>query len=270
MLAREVVDSAAEESSTDLLEYARTEARIGVRALYRAPPDDVPQNVEEAASEAVETRIRNAFARGLGEPLSTLATAVAAVRHNDGDARSDRLVEAIGRTDSALHDLIDFVLLNTQGTFRIARRRMDLKLLCERVIDTLQRAHPQHAFVLACGSKVEGDWDPDHVASLLSRLVLNAIERGSPQRVIRVAVQDFGDSAVLDVHNQGPTVDEVDLESLFEPFARSAERPGGCGSLGLGLHLSREIARAHGGRLEAYCDGVAGTTLRVTLPRALE
>jgi signal transduction histidine kinase len=56
------------------------------------------------------------------------------------------------------------------------------------------------------------------------------------------------------------------IARVFEPFARSAGDPP-APTLGLSLYLAQQIARAHGGSIEALQDAALGTTLRVTLPR---
>ena len=64
-----------------------------------------------------------------------------------------------------------------------------------------------------------------------------------------------------------PVLDDVLMRRLFEPFVCGpSARSQGLKGLGLGLYLSRAIARAHGGRIEVGSDKHSGTTFRTTLP----
>ncbi len=186
-----------------------------------------------------------------GEPIETMATAAA-------------------RTEASLRDLLDYLECNLAGGVPIARRQVDLKLLCERVLDSIQGANPETPIAFVCEAPVAGRWDPDRIASLLSKLVQNAIEHGPPRRLVRVALSGLPDSVVLDVWNGPPRIPDEVLPLLFEPFGQpfvpsGRPRPA---KLGLGLCLSREIARAHGGSIDATSSAGTGTTMRVTLPRA--
>jgi len=72
------------------------------------------------------------------------------------------------------------------------------------------------------------------------------------------------------VRNAGVVPERV-LPLIFEPLA-TGTRPGQkSGGLGLGLYITREIVRAHGGRIDVASSAADGaTTFMVTLPRGAE
>jgi signal transduction histidine kinase len=67
------------------------------------------------------------------------------------------------------------------------------------------------------------------------------------------------------VHNKGGIAADV-LPSLFDPFARAANRTTGKG-LGLGLYIAKSIIEAHGGTIHVESAENTETTVRVRLPR---
>jgi signal transduction histidine kinase len=74
----------------------------------------------------------------------------------------------------------------------------------------------------------------------------------------------------LEVHNAGEPIPAELLPTLFEPFASArAGRRGSREGLGLGLSIAREIAQAHGGRIEVESRKGEGTTSDVLLSRLL-
>lgn len=86
---------------------------------------------------------------------------------------------------------------------------------------------------------VEGD--PHALSRALANLVGNAVAHGRGRGEIKVRV---GAWRTIDVIDEGPGVPNSMRDTVFEPFSRERWDRDGCG---LGLHLTREIMRAHGG-----------------------
>jgi signal transduction histidine kinase len=83
--------------------------------------------------------------------------------------------------------------------------------------------------------------DPQAVARAIYNLIGNAVAHGGGKGEIQVIIDERG---TLDVIDEGPGVAPSVRPNLFEPFSRARWDRDGCG---LGLHLTREILRAHGG-----------------------
>ena len=100
----------------------------------------------------------------------------------------------------------------------------------------------------------------------MSNLVGNAVTHGTVGTPVRAELVG-GDDVVLTVHNASAPIPPETLATLFDPFRRGATSshtaPRG---LGLGLYITDQIVRAHGGSILAESD-TAGTRFRVTLPR---
>jgi signal transduction histidine kinase len=251
---------------------------VAERSAERVSHDAAPSNDVDGASfpplaiAQLQERLCEVLEGALREPLSSIVAVSSGLQQQLGDAHTAQLqsiVAAAERTDGMLRDLHEFLQGGLDARVTIRRRRVNLKLLCERVVDALQRSHPEHPIALTCDSRVEGDWDPDRVASLLSRLVHNAIEHGPSQRVIRITVRSVSDKAIIDVWNAGASLPTDRVPRLFQPFGcGDSPSTGRSRGLGLGLYLAREIAVAHGGQIEVESSAACGTTFRVTLPRS--
>jgi signal transduction histidine kinase len=99
---------------------------------------------------------------------------------------------------------------------------------------------------------------------LLTNLLSNADRYGDSR--VRVSVRGCADQAVVEVVDDGPGIPEEMRERVFERFTRlEHSRSRDTGGSGLGLPIARDIARAHGGTLEA-ADG-PGARLILRLPR---
>jgi signal transduction histidine kinase len=118
--------------------------------------------------------------------------------------------------------------------------------------------------------------DRDHVArmnaavthQLLFNLLDNAVKFAAVGSDVRVSTRRESDMIVLEVANVGPPIKESDRDRIFDAFVQAdssdTRRYGG---MGLGLHISRKIVEAYGGRIAAYCEGPV-VIFRVWLPAA--
>jgi signal transduction histidine kinase len=110
--------------------------------------------------------------------------------------------------------------------------------------------------------------DPDHLHRILVNLMRNArqaieaVETRGGQGTVRVSAGRVGDETVVRISDDGPGLTERARQRLFQPFAGSAS-PGGAG---LGLAISRELARANGGVLELGASGPEGAAFELRLP----
>ncbi|MFE3461663.1 sensor histidine kinase [Nocardiopsis aegyptia] len=174
------------------------------------------------------------------------------------------------RLEHIVADLLDLARLDT-ATGR-ERERVDLSALVSTEFGSGSR-RARHTLRVHTSGPVPVRGNRLQLVRVLTNLIANA-ERHARSRV-DVVVEREDDAAVVEVHDDGSGVPEKERERVFERFARldeSRERdPGGSG---LGLPISREIARAHGGTLVAgHSDLLGGAmfTLRIPVaPRAAE
>jgi two-component system, OmpR family, sensor kinase len=108
------------------------------------------------------------------------------------------------------------------------------------------------------------------IAGDLRRVVRNLLDNAvkfTPERGrIEIGVTTNGATALISVRDSGPGIDPRDIEHIFDPFYRSRSA-NGAGS-GLGLALSREIVRRHGGVIQAANRAAGGCEILVRLPLA--
>jgi signal transduction histidine kinase len=117
------------------------------------------------------------------------------------------------------------------------------------------------------------DADPDQLYRILLNLARNAVQaldsraaKDPGRDQIRITGRREGAVVLIEVSDTGPGFSEKARAHLFEAFQGST-RTGGAG---LGLAISAELVRAHGGDIRLV-EGTIGATLRVTIPdRAVE
>jgi signal transduction histidine kinase len=83
------------------------------------------------------------------------------------------------------------------------------------------------------------------------------------QRKIVVRTAQNGDTAEIEIADNGPGIPAEKLGEVFEPFYTT--KPNG---MGMGLSIARTIIEAHGGEISVRNESVHGACFRITLPLA--
>jgi two-component system, OmpR family, sensor histidine kinase SenX3 len=109
--------------------------------------------------------------------------------------------------------------------------------------------------------------DPESVETMLGNLVSNALKYSEPASDVTVAVRAEPGWVVVDVIDHGMGISRQELARLFQPFGRlDSALAAGIDGTGLGLHLSRNLARSLGGDIEVRSRPGKGSTFTLRLP----
>lgn len=270
-------------------EYRALRASV-LRLFERAGGTDMRQvtrfneSIDEALIEATNRYTlmmdwtRDQFLAILGHdlrnPLGAILMATGLlVNSRGGDGRTvqiaARILSSAGRMQRMVNDLLDLTRTRLGSGIPITPRPMDLDALSREVLAELEALHPTRRFDFHSEGDLRGIWDSDRLAQVLSNLVGNALQHGEPDRPIEVVAREDAGEVVIEVHNEGPAIPRALQANIFEPMVRDAGRPEEQAprSLGLGLHITREIVIAHGGTVMVTSTGSSGTTFFVRLPR---
>ena len=185
-----------------------------------------------------------------------------ALKSLDRNARAQaRLVE----------DLLDVSRI-VAGKLRLKLALVDLTQVVDEAIDVTRSAAE------AKGLRVDTHYDepphlvrgdPDRLQQAIWNLLANAV-KFSDSGGITVSLSHTPAETIVAVEDGGIGLDPVFLPHIFEPFRQAdasstRKHPG----LGLGLAIVREIAQAHGGRVDAFSDGIGrGARFVLRLPTA--
>lgn len=149
---------------------------------------------------------------------------------------------------------------------RLPRRRVDMSALLDQMAESYRpdiedSGRTLHADFPA-GLEIEGD--RRLVSQAIANLLDNAL-RHTPGGTAICMTASSGDEGIsVEVADNGPGVDEVEGQRLFERFARSEQARSSPGH-GLGLSMVRAIAQAHGGRAELR-NGAPGLAVILHFP----
>ncbi|OGQ18464.1 MAG: hypothetical protein A2138_04555 [Deltaproteobacteria bacterium RBG_16_71_12] len=220
-----------------------------------------------------QDRMREMFVGILGHdlrnPLSGVMMCAQLVLARTQDAS---LVEPLTRVLANSHrmarmveQMLDLTRLRLGDGIALTPRPSDLRRLIDDVVAENDE-HKSRCRLEAAGDAA-GTWDPDRIQQVLSNLVGNAVRHGSDGSPVTVKLDGtVSDRVLLTVHNLGPPIPEELRPVLFDAF-RGADHSRRGGGLGLGLYITEQLVRAHGGTISFESSEPAGTRFEVTLPR---
>jgi two-component system, OmpR family, sensor kinase len=155
------------------------------------------------------------------------------------DVREDMLTD-IRQMEEMITSVLAFIRDAAEPS---VRERVDLRSLVECVVDDAAMLGGEA--VLDPGEPISVEVDTLGVQRVLTNLIDNALKYGDRADV---RLYRDGAEAVAEVVDDGPGLPPEEIERVFLPFYRADQARGmNKGGIGLGLAVSRSIARAHGG-----------------------
>ncbi|MFY0564577.1 ATP-binding protein [Archangium lansingense] len=201
--------------------------------------------------------------------LQTLQRALASAGDGVGDgrlnAKVDKALGQVRRLSQLVDDLLDVSRL-TSGRLRLRLEPVDLVELTRDLAERFSeqaRAAGCTLHVTTAGPTT-GQWDRMRLEQVLTNLITNALKYGVDHPVeLHVAVS--GEQAHWSIRDHGIGIAPEDLERIFGRFERAVSTRQ-YGGLGLGLYISRAIARALGGDIHVESRPGAGALFTLELP----
>jgi signal transduction histidine kinase len=224
-----------------------------------------------AAAYATQRRFLADASHELRTPLTVIGTNTAALlRGGDHDPveREETLRATARETDRMTRLVSDLLTLaRVDAGLRPAFRRLAFDAVVLEVYQQQQSLTGDVRLLLGEWEQAEVEADPDRLKQVVLNLVDNAIRYTPPGGTVTLELHRAGRDAVLRVRDTGIGIPLEHQERVFERFYRVDQpRSRYTGGTGLGLAIAREVAIAHGGRLELVSQAGAGSTFTLTLP----
>lgn len=176
------------------------------------------------------------------------------------------MVSQLGRLSHMLTHLLDVARIQT-GRMFLDLEAFDLSEAMREVVARFGALAAARGctLVLQPSEPLIGYWDRLRVEQVLQNLLSNAVKYGEGKPVT-VWVQKRDDDRVeVAVKDEGIGISKGDLARIFDRFERATLKRQS-ESFGLGLYISNQIARAHGGSIEVESTPGRGSTFKLSLP----
>jgi len=177
-----------------------------------------------------------------------------------------RMLRASERSHRLIADLLDFTQARLGKGISVHPKTLSLHATIGDVVEELGQGFEGRVLLHEKHGEGESVADADRVAQLVGNLVANAMAYGRKDAPVTVRSRIEPDRFEVSVHNFGPPIPEEQQADLFQPLVRGTD-DGAVRSVGLGLYIVSEIAKAHGGDVTVRSTADDGTTFQATFPR---
>jgi len=227
-----------------------------------------------AALEKAKTEFLNIASHELRGPMTVIKgylTMLVAGSLGDISAKAmsvmPLLIAKSDEVNSLLEQMIEASRLE-DGRLALKKERSDIVRLAGAAIETLEPLLVGHEFKFVKPPQpVWANVDPDRFQIVVRNLVTNAIKYSHAGTRVTVRIKPNGGTAEIDVIDEGIGIAAEDQTRLFTRFGRIENRATmHTSGTGLGLWLSREIARMHDGDLRLDSEAGRGSTFTLEIP----
>jgi PAS domain S-box-containing protein len=244
-----------------------TERKVAAEALA----DEYQRRTEAERQSRFAQMFIGILGHDLRNPLNAISMAARLLKRKIGSPDPiviDRISSSTQRMANMVDQLLDLTRSRLAGGIPVEKKTVDLGAIVSDVVDELRLAYPEREIRWSPprngGSGCA--WDPDRMAQVVSNLVGNAIQHSETSTPVTVRLTLYNDEVTLSVHNEGTPIPPDLVSQIFEPYRRETVRSERSKGLGLGLFITHQVVRAHGGRIDVRSTADDGTTFIVTLP----
>ncbi|TKI58361.1 HAMP domain-containing histidine kinase [Brevibacillus antibioticus] len=219
-------------------------------------------------------RMRTDLLAGVSHELRTPVTSIrgmiqavkdGVVKGADADEFMQISMDEAKRLQTMVNDLLDFSSMEAGEVF-LEKQSVQINSTLDQIVAQVQ-ALPSFTDVSvtvnSTGPEIVWICDESHVKQILLNLLGNSAAANATQ--IKIDVHNQSDFLSIDVTDNGKGIPEPEVPFIFERYYRGDSKRKKKQGLGLGLTISRLLAKAHGGNVELIRTSPEGTTFRLTL-----
>lgn len=120
---------------------------------------------------------------------------------------------------------------------------------------------------LTSTQEVECDIEVRGIQRALGNIIRNGYKYA--KSTVQISISDHSKFVLIQIENDGPAIDEVDRERVFDPFTRlDKSRDRQSGGHGLGLAITKQIVKQHGGDIKITDSHLGGPSFNISLPKS--
>ncbi len=208
----------------------------------------------------------------LRTPLAVMRSELDVTLLDEGlDPRARSVLESareeIDRMTRIVENLLTLARVD-EGELKLLVAPVSLRDVAASALEPLQPgAAARGVEVRLAEGEADAEADADLVRQVVTNLLDNALKYSERGGVVEVRVWSHDGRAGLTVRDSGPGIPEEARARVFDRFYRAdASRTRSSGGSGLGLSISREIIRAHGGRIWVESAEGGGSSFSFEVP----
>lgn len=225
------------------------------------------------STRSARTQLLRDISHELRSPLARMRVALGLARQPQADpARQlDRLEREIERLDALISQVLKLARLHG-GEPQFTREAVNIGELVEAVVrDANFEGAAKNCTVTLDGVLRQSvSANRELMRSAIENVLRNAVRYSPAGAAVSVSVHAAESVVQIAVRDRGPGVPDADLQRIFEPFYRVAEsRDRDSGGEGIGLAITSQVLRAHGGSAGARNCADGGLEVLLGVPLAV-
>ncbi len=180
------------------------------------------------------------------------------------------IADSAGQLQKMINDLLDLARSDA-GKLRIDPEPTEVRALAQRVGRQMRphfESKDQRFTVSVEKDLPEVEADADRIGQVLANLLTNANKYAQEGARVRLAATRVGGEIEFAVSDNGPGLEEEELEHVFDRFWRAESGETQSGGTGLGLAIAKSLVELHGGAISASSVAGEGATFGFVLPIA--
>ncbi len=254
-------------NQADLLmaEELATRASVAIEnaRLYKGSQDAITVRDEfiSVASHELKTPVTSVkmFTQVLKKHSEQIGDKKAVVHLTKMDKQLNKLTELI-------YDLLNISKIQA-GRMEFREEIFDFDKTVKEVTDVLQHSETKHTIVVQGITKKKIRGDEERIGQVINNLVSNAVKYSPKSNKVVIKLRSDKTTVYVSVQDFGIGMEKAHLNKIFERFYRVYDTtdktfPG----LGIGLYISSEIIKRHGGKLWVDSDIGKGSTFSFSIP----
>lgn len=167
-----------------------------------------------------------------------------------GDGKIKTYVERsagqLNRLEKLIGDLLDVSKINA-GKMTFDYKDFDFSQMLTNVIKEMQQIHPTHQISLAADNNIHFSGDQFRLEQVIQNFVSNAVKYSPDAKSVEIIAKVTDENIIVSVKDFGIGIKPKDLKQLFERYYRADNSSTRFDGLGLGLYISADIIKRHGG-----------------------
>lgn len=209
----------------------------------------------------------------LKTPITTIKAFAQFLQRTFAKQGLEEPVEFLGKMDAQINKLTKLVndLLDVSriqaGKMALVEEPFDFDSMIKDIVESVQRTADAHHIGVSGSLGREVIGDKDRIGQVMTNLLTNAIKYSPRANRIDVQITPEQSRVVVSVRDYGIGIAKQHIDKLFERFYRVySEKNKTYPGLGIGLYISHEIVKRHGGEMWVESVEGQGSTFYFALP----
>jgi PAS domain S-box-containing protein len=180
----------------------------------------------------------------------------------------NKTIRQVNKLTELITDLLDVSKIQA-GRLDLNRTDFDLSTFLTEIIDSIQQASPSHHIVLTNSNKtLLVNADRERLEQVVVNILTNAIKYSPNAKEVIVSAGIKDQKAVVEIRDWVIGIPGDDIDKVFTRFFRVRGLASTFAGSGIGLYISSEIVKRHGGDIWVESEPGRGSTFYFTVPLA--